>query len=350
MVQFSKMYSPGLFLHLLMAFFLCLRASKLNHRQAIYNHQNDAQSVIVVDKSGHGNFSTVQEAIDSVPENNTRWIRIRINPGIYSEKVIVPKEKQFIFLEGKSRRTTIIQWRDAGNSKNSSSFILHADNFAASYITFKNTYNILIPSNNGTRMTWAPAILVDADKVSFYKCGFSSLQDTVTDDRGRHLYKNCFIQGAVDFIWGGGQSVFQTCVINVLGTAIGLGPGFITAQARGSLEDPSGFVFKFGQVIGTGQTYLGRPYTSFSRVIFYKTNFSPIIVPEGWSPWNQGSHLNTVTFVEADCMGEGANKGKRIQWLKKLSTKDLNVFVKSPDFIDKEMWLEKIPLPLTEGN
>lgn len=49
-------------------------------------------------------------------------------------------------------------------------------------------------------------------------------------------------------------------------------------------------------------------------------------------------------------MGEGANKGKRIQWLKKLSTKDLNVFVKSPDFIDKEMWLEKIPLPLTEGN
>lgn len=49
-------------------------------------------------------------------------------------------------------------------------------------------------------------------------------------------------------------------------------------------------------------------------------------------------------------MGEGANKGKRIQWLKKLSTKDLNFFVKSPDFIDKEMWLEKIPLPLTEGN
>ncbi|RVW97938.1 putative pectinesterase 55 [Vitis vinifera] len=287
MAQFSKMYSPGLILHLLMAFFLCLRASKLNHRQVIYNHQNDVQSVIVVDKSGHGKFSTVQEAIDSVPENNT------------SEKVIVPKEKQFIFLEGKSRRTTIIQWRDAGNSKNSSSFILHADNFAASYITFKNTYNILIPSNNGTRMTWAPAILVDADKVSFYKCGFSSLQDTVTDDRGRHLYKNCFIQGAVDFIWGGGQSVFQTCVINVLGTALGLGPGFITAQARGSLEDPSG---------------------------------------------------NTVTFVEADCMGEGANKGKRIQWLKKLSTKDLNFFVKSPDFIDKEMWLEKIPLPLTEGN
>ncbi|XP_059598422.1 putative pectinesterase 52 [Vitis vinifera] len=228
-------------------------------------------------------------------------------------------------------------------------------------ILLQNTYNILIPSNNGTRMRWAPAILVDADKVSFYKCGFSSLQDTVTDDRGRHLYKNCFIQGAVDFIWGGGQSVFQTCVINVLGTAIGLGPGFITARARGSLEDPSGFVFKFGQVIGTGQTYLGRPYTSFSRVIFYRTNFSPIIVPESGHHGTRAffellieliglSCRNTVTFVEADCMGEGANKGKRIQWLKKLSTKDLNFFVKSPDFIDKEMWLEKIPLPLTEGN
>lgn len=58
-------------------------------------------------------------------------------------------------------------------------------------------------------MTWAPAIRVDGDKVFFDKCGFSSLQNTVTDDRGRHFYKDCFIQGAVDFIWGGGQSVFQ---------------------------------------------------------------------------------------------------------------------------------------------
>ena len=41
------------------------------------------QSVVIVDKSGNGNFQTVQAAIDSVPPNNNHWIKIQINPGVY---------------------------------------------------------------------------------------------------------------------------------------------------------------------------------------------------------------------------------------------------------------------------
>ena len=61
--------------------------------------------------------------------------------------------------------------------------------------------------------------------------------------------------------------------------------GYITAQARTNLNDPSGFVFKNSHVHGTGSTFLGRPWRAFSRVLFYNTNFSVSVVPQGWDPW-----------------------------------------------------------------
>lgn len=38
---------------------------------------------VTVDKSGHGNFTTIQSAIDSIPVNNNKWTRIQISPGKY---------------------------------------------------------------------------------------------------------------------------------------------------------------------------------------------------------------------------------------------------------------------------
>lgn len=42
-----------------------------------------AWKTVVVDQNGHGNFSTIQAAIDSVPSNNRFWISIHVNPGVY---------------------------------------------------------------------------------------------------------------------------------------------------------------------------------------------------------------------------------------------------------------------------
>lgn len=42
-----------------------------------------AYLTVYVDPSGHGNFSTIQSAIDSVPSNNMKWICIYIKAGIY---------------------------------------------------------------------------------------------------------------------------------------------------------------------------------------------------------------------------------------------------------------------------
>jgi hypothetical protein len=64
-------------------------------------------------------------------------------------------------------------------------------------------------------ITWAPAFYIQGDKVSFYRCGFIGIQDTLTDWQGRHYFESCYIEGAIDFIWGGGQSIYQVNLIQL---------------------------------------------------------------------------------------------------------------------------------------
>lgn len=59
------------------------------------------------------------------------------------------------------------------------------------------------------KVTWAPAAAIAGDKASFYQCAFISLQDTLSDAKGRHYFYGCYVEGAIDFIWGNGQSMFE---------------------------------------------------------------------------------------------------------------------------------------------
>ena len=180
-----------------------------------------------------------------------------------------------------------------------------------------------------TTTTWAPAALLYADKASFYNCGFVGIQDTLTDLVGRHFFDNCYFEGAIDFIWSNGQSLYQVrintvisyfflpilykgkviqqkiyiiayilpltlfyifCVqnseIHVNAKSVGLFNAYITAQGRDSDKETNGFVFKYCKVTGNGPAYLGRAYRNHSTVVFYRSNFDDIIAPEGWDAWD----------------------------------------------------------------
>ncbi|MCL7021937.1 hypothetical protein MKW94_010505 [Papaver nudicaule] len=133
----------------------------------------------------------------------------------------------------------------------------------------------------------AVAALVMGDKAFFNSCRFYGVQDTLWDEKGRHFYQNCYIEGLVDFIWGNGASIYENCDI------VSQGAGYITAQGRDRADQQSGFVFNGGRVSGlTGRdaTYLGRAYRSHSRVIFHETYFAAgVINPAGWDSWNYSS-------------------------------------------------------------
>ncbi|KAK4851708.1 hypothetical protein QYF36_017731 [Acer negundo] len=216
--------------------------SLLSIQSLQYNLRDEIAKTINVDQTGQGDFNSVQQAIDSIPPNNDQWIRIHVTAGIYNEKVVIPKEKPFILLDGEGSSTTVIQFNDFGNSINSSTFQLWAENFVAKGIMFKNTYNLVIPrGSDGNKILPAPATLIAAD---------------------------------------------MDCTINATTGVLGGISGYITAQGRTSMDDNSGYVFDSCNVMGTGPVYLGRAYRRYSRVVFYKSYMYDSIVPEGWSSWS----------------------------------------------------------------
>ncbi|XP_047326617.1 probable pectinesterase 55 [Impatiens glandulifera] len=252
-------------------------------------------STVVVDKSGKGQFKTIQSAINSVPDGNNKC-----------EKVSISAEKEYIFLDGSSSSRTIISWDDHQSTGTSATFSSSANNFVAKGITFVNSYNI----KQTTKFAPALAVILSGDKAAFYNCGFIGFQDTLCDLQGRHYFRSCYIEGVADFIWGYGQSVYKNCNIKVNGRgAISL--GYITAQGRGSAQDSNGFVFEGCNIGGIGKAYLGRAYGSFSRVVFINSTFSSVVTPLGWDNGFHPGEERNFTYVEAGCQGIGANTSNR---------------------------------------
>ncbi|XP_021291677.1 probable pectinesterase 29 [Herrania umbratica] len=296
---------------------------------------------LLVDQSGHGNFSTIQSAINHVPHNNRNWFCIHIKAGTYREKVKIPYDKPFIILKGAGKRATSIVWDDHQSLLQSPTFSSLADNIVVKSMSFVNSYNS--PNSNNPRVP-AVAAMVAGDKSFFYKCGFFSLQDTLWDDQGRHYFKRCTIEGAVDFIFGSGQSIYEDSAIHFLGGELEPGlPGFITAQGRTNPNDANGFVFKNCNVLGSGTTFLGRPWRGYSRVLFYNCKFSDIIQPGGWDAWSFTGYENQLTFVEYGNHGPGSDTSKRVSWEKKLSVEAVEQLT-SMTFIDSEGWLQSQPV------
>ncbi|ONK63222.1 uncharacterized protein A4U43_C07F12650 [Asparagus officinalis] len=296
---------------------------------------------ITVDVVGNGNFKKIQDAIDSVPSGNNKWTRIHIGAGVYREKVDIPVEKGFILLEGDGASQTSVEWSDFapmsdpddnGNKvANTATVSIAAVNFVAKGITFKNSYG------NSQVQARAIAALISGDKASFYNCSFIGIQDTVSDLSGRHYFKDCYIEGAVDFIFGIGQSIYEGCTLSTVASkAIA---GWVTAQGRNKPDDPSGFVFKNCKLIGAAKTYLGRAWGPNSRVIFYQTDMANIVVPEGWDYWRDSNKGVNTVFVESGCTGLGSRTSGRVKWEKTLSNEDLKRLT-SISFID-DGWLSQ---------
>lgn len=63
----------------------------------------------------------------------------------------------------------------------------------------------------GASNAQAVAIRVSGDQSEFRGCGFFGAQDTLHDDKGRHYFKDCYIQGSIDFIFGNARSLYEVC-------------------------------------------------------------------------------------------------------------------------------------------
>uniref|UniRef100_A0A0E0CZK8 pectinesterase n=1 Tax=Oryza meridionalis TaxID=40149 RepID=A0A0E0CZK8_9ORYZ len=280
-------------------------------------------------------FKTVQSAIDAVPVGNTEWVIVHLRSGIYREKVMIPETKPFIFVRGNGKgRTSINHESASSHNAESAAFTVHADNVIVFGLSIRNSARAGLPNVPEVRTV---AAMVGGDKIAFYHCAFYSPHHTLFDVAGRHYYESCYIQGNIDFIFGGGQSIFQCPEIFVKPDRRTEIKGSITAQNR-KQEDGSGFVFIKGKVYGVGQVYLGRANEAYSRVIFADTYLSKTINPAGWTSYGYTGSTDHVMLGEFNCTGPGSEATKREPWSRQLTKEEADKFI-NIDFINGKEWL-----------
>ncbi|HEX5964619.1 MAG TPA: pectate lyase, partial [Pyrinomonadaceae bacterium] len=273
--------------------------------------QNTAKRIMVAG-DGSGDFKTIQQAVDHVPEDNSTRIVIQIKPGVYPEQVRVGSGRRFITFRGADAKKTIITFRlsaqQAGNTRLAFTAFINANDFRAENVTFENSYG------TGSQ---AVALFVDAERATFENCRFLGWQDTLFVNGSRHIFKDCYIEGHVDFIFGTASAIFENCTIH------SKGPGYVTAHYRTSNDEDTGFVFLHsrltGQETGNG-VYLGRPWRPYARVVFIECWLDSHIKPEGWDNWRDPAREKTAWFAEYKSKGPGANPAARVAWSKQLTS------------------------------
>ncbi|KVH88801.1 probable pectinesterase 8 [Cynara cardunculus var. scolymus] len=296
-----------------------------------------------IDRNGCCNFTSIQSAVDAVMTSNPKRTIMWINNGIYFEKVIIPKTKPNITFQGQGYTTTAIVWNDTANSSHgtfySASVQVFSTNFVAKNISFMNVAPIPKPGDIGAQ---AVAIRVGGDQAAFWGCGFFGAQDTLHDDRGRHYFKNCYIQGSIDFIFGNAKSLYEDCELISMAPMVAVGQksinGAVTAHGRASADEDSGFAFVRCNIGGTGRIWLGRAWRPFSKVIFAYTFMSDVIAPEGWNDFNDPSRDQSIFYGEYMCTGGGANTSMRVAYAQKLNDTQASLFLNA-SFIDGDQWL-----------
>ncbi|KAJ0746974.1 putative pectinesterase [Helianthus annuus] len=191
----------------------------------------------------------------------------------------------------------------------------------------------------------AAAMRIGGDMATFYNVRFYGFQDTFCDDRGRHFFKDCYIEGTADFIFGNAKSIYLDTEVHCIDGEI---QSWITAHAREMAESETGFVFVHCRVTGLGKGYfLGRAWKKFSKVVFVYSELGPSVDPKGWEPNKQPSPDVNLFFGEFGNTGPGAEMSGRGSFVKKLKLEEAKPFI-SLSYIEGSKWLLPPPkLPQT---
>lgn len=301
-------------------------------------------------------YNTITEALSSLPpvakaeqsfpapmEDITPVI-IHIAPGKYEEQILV--ERPYVTFLGEDAATTILSYHlgayedmPDGSKRGTfrtASVRIDTHDFTAKHISFVNH------AGYGHTVGQALALYADGDRLLFEDCRLISSQDTLFTAplpptaakpggftgpgkhkpriMGRHMYRRCFLQGDVDFIFGSGTAYFEECTIYSKKPGDRKPPespdeeviyGYITAASTPQ-DVTYGYVFKNCKLTGDcppHSVYLGRPWREWAKTVFIDCEMGAHIHPLGWKDWNKPH--GHFFYAEYHSTGEGASPDTR---------------------------------------
>ncbi|MCD7885791.1 MAG: pectinesterase family protein [Lachnospiraceae bacterium] len=342
--------------------------------------------IIHVSKTRPGSFPSLQSAVLSIEDGPREKVVICIEPGIYEEKVFIRKEN--IEIVGENPANTVICYGDGAyqmrpdgsrpyGTFNTAVMLFAGRDITVENITIKNT------AGPGEQAGQALAIYAGADRLTFRNCRLIGYQDTVfagyvkdfdqnpypmlpdfftesqvpiSSSPVRNYFKDCYICGDIDFIFGPNTAFFENCeihteresFISAASTWEGQEYGLVFShcaltgrdtqeeriqgregtqggeETQGREEDQGGEETRSRetQEQEACNTYLGRPWRDYARTAFVCCTMGSHIYPEGWDNWNKPKAEKCCTYVEYGNTGPGSadfHKEARVPFSRQLT-------------------------------
>lgn len=325
--------------------------------------QDVIKADIVVAQDGTGDYTTLQAAINAVPDNGKERFVILIKNGKYDqEKLIVPKSKTYLTIKGEDREKTIVSYHmydcnspESGNKCPAEAWLLWKDNKDLVYTSATLTVladhfrmeNLTLQNTAGP-VGQALAISMQGDKGVYLNCNFLGYQDTMLlrENGDRQYFENCLVLGRTDYIYGSGIGYFQNCEIR------SWGGGWITAPATNK-EQAYGFVFnecKFTYVANSPRKgddghpiAIGRPWHNYPKVAILNSSYCDEMHPEGWpTTWNMEYAPTSpdLHLYEYNNTGKRADMSQRAKWvgIKELTSEEAKAYTVQAVLGDINEW------------
>ncbi len=276
------------------------------------------QPILTVAADGSAQYKTVAAALNTLSTSNTTPTQIRIKPGTYREKLTITKPLVTFCGETGKQASTVLTYNDGASTlkadgtaigtSGSASITIKTNDISMENITIENSFGI------GSQ---AVALLAQGQRLQFRNCRLLANQDTLYAHSGTQYYRNCHIQGTVDFIFGAATAVFDNNTIHSVGGG--------TALTAPSTEQnvPYGLVFLGGKVtavssVAKASVALGRNWRPYGAAAYIRTELGQHISTIGWVKMSENT-LDTARFSEYLTTGAGANPSARATQSKQLT-------------------------------
>lgn len=296
----------------------------------IINHDEllEIQDTFTVAADGSAQFRTVQAAIDAVPIDGNRYT-IVIAKGTYNETITVPKGMSNLTIKGATGKAAdVVVTFDRAHgylkpdgtkygTEGSAVASFKAPNLRVESLTIQNTFDPDDHPEVNEFETQAVALAATGDRQVYTNVRLISTQDTVltkspvATDRTRQYFRNAYVAGNIDFLFGNATAVFDRSTLHVWphtgGTIVA--PNTDQAVKYGLLITNS----KVVSSMAANTFYLGRPWhnttTASPQAVIRETELpAGITTAQPWTDMTPDYSWRNARFKEYNNYGSGAGK------------------------------------------